>query len=170
MNSDADQSIRTAVWSESARIHESAVYSAQGQFEAAKRWHITHWCLGGFAAASSAVSGVLTFATENLQVLAGVLAIAAALAAAVHTTMTPDKRAERAQVSGNDYTALRNDVRQFRDVRVKADPVEALKEELKNLAARASEIDHRADPIPRFAYKRAQENIAGGGQRFEVDK
>lgn len=169
MTTDSDDAQRTAIRGEASRIHESAVFSAQGQFEAAKVWQTVHWSLGGFVAMISALSAVLTFASEA-QVLSGALAVLAALAAAVLTTGRPDRLAERAAARGNDYTALRNDVRRLLRVQIPSDSVPALRKRLDSIAGRASGLDQEADPIPRFAYKAAKRNIEGdGGQTFSAD-
>ncbi|CAM3466854.1 SLATT domain-containing protein [Isoptericola cucumis] len=165
----ADDSQREAIRDEVSRIHESAVYSAQGHFEAAKVWRYVHWGLGALAAALSTAAAVITFASD-MQVLSGVIAILAAITAAIVTGSRPDKLAERAQSSGNDYTTLRNDARRLRDIAVPSDPVLELRDALAELSGRASELDHAGDVIPRWAYKRAKRNIeSDGGQRFEVD-
>lgn len=159
-----------AIREEASRIHESAVFSGQGQFEAAKRWRAAHWALGGLTAVVSALSAVLTFAS-NAQVVGGSLAVVAALAAAVLTTSRPDRLAERAAACGNDYTTLRNDARRLLHVQVHNDPIPDLRTALDGLAGRASELDHAADPIPRFAYKAAKRNVQqDGGQAFKADE
>lgn len=169
VTTDSDEAQRAAIRDEASRIHESAVFSAQGQFEAAKGWRALHWSLGGLTAVISALSAVLTFATEA-QVLSGTLAVVAALAAAVLTTSRPDKLAERAAARGNDYTALRNDVRRLLHVQIPSDSISALLKRLDGIATRASGLDQEADPIPRFAYKAAKRNIEGdGGQTFRAD-
>lgn len=160
---------RTAIRVEVERIHESAVHSAQGQFEAAKLWRLVHWTLGVLAAALSTVAAMLVFASDA-QLLSGACAVLAAIAAAILTSARPDKLAERAQGSGNGYTTLRNVARRLRDIQVPADSLPDLREALIGLADRASELDHSAEPIPRWAYKRAKRNIErDGGQTFEVD-
>lgn len=166
MTTESDAAQRAAIRDEASRIQESAVFSAQGQFEAAKAWRAIHWVLGGLAAVISALSAVLTFASD-VQVAGGALAIIAALAAAVLTTSRPDRLAERASARGNDYTTLRNDARRLLHVQVPNEPIAVLRKTLDSLANRASELDHAADPIPRFAYKAAKRNIEGdGGQTF----
>lgn len=164
-----DASQRAAIRDEASRIHESAVFSAQGQFEAAKTWRAAHWILGGLTAVVSALSAVLTFASEA-QAFGGALAVVAALTAAVLTTSRPDRLAERAVARGNDYTTLRNDVRRLLHVQVPTGPISVLRKALDGLARRASELDHSADPIPRFAYRAAKRNVErDGGQNFEAD-
>ncbi|MGX6395998.1 SLATT domain-containing protein [Rothia kristinae] len=163
------ESQRAAIQAEVARVHESAVFSAQGQFEAAKAWRALHWTLGVLTAALSTLAAVLTFAAD-VQVASGILAVVAAIAAAVLTSSRPDKLAERAVARGNDYTTLRNDARRVLHVHVPNDEVGVLREALDGLAGRASDLDHTSDPIPRFAYNRAKRNIErDGGQQFEVD-
>ncbi|MDN3461559.1 SLATT domain-containing protein [Kocuria sp. APC 4018] len=163
------ESQRAAIQAEVARVHESAVFSAQGQFEAAKAWRALHWTLGVLTAALSTLAAVLTFAADA-QVASGILAVVAAIAAAVLTSSRPDKLAERAVARGNDYTTLRNDARRVLHVQVPNDEVGVLREALDGLAGRASDLDHTSDPIPRFAYNRAKRNIErDGGQQFEVD-
>ncbi|WP_144938795.1 SLATT domain-containing protein [Rothia kristinae] len=163
------ESQRAAIQAEVARVHESAVFSAQGQFEAAKAWRALHWTLGVLTAALSTLAAVLTFAADA-QVASGIVAVVAAIAAAVLTSSRPDKLAERAVARGNDYTTLRNDARRVLHVHVPNDEVGVLREALDGLAGRASDLDHTSDPIPRFAYNRAKRNIErDGGQQFEVD-
>lgn len=166
MTTDSDAAQRAAISDEVSRVHESAVFSAQGQFEAAKAWRAAHWVLGVLTAVISALSAVLSFASDA-QIVGGALAVVAALAAAVLTTSRPDRLAERAAARGNDYTALRNDARRLLHVQVPNDSIPALRSALDSLAGRASELDHAADPIPRFAYSAAKRNIEGdGGQTF----
>lgn len=160
---------RAAIQAEVARILESAVFSAQGQYEAAKVWRALHWALGVLTAALSTLAAVLTFATDA-QAASGILAVLAAIVAAVLTSGRPDKLAERAVAQGNDYTTLRNDARRVLHVQVPSDEISVLREALEGLAGRASDLDHTSDPIPRFAYNRAKRNIErDGGQQFEVD-
>lgn len=164
-----EPSQRAAIQTEVARILESAVFSAQGQFEAAKAWRALHWTLGVLTAGLSTLAAVLTFATDA-QIASGILAVVAAIAAAVLTSSRPDKLAERAVARGNDYTTLRNDARRLLHVQAPNDEIGVLREALDGLAGRASDLDHTSDPIPRFAYKKAKWNIKwDGGQQFEVD-
>lgn len=169
MGAPQDSPQRAAILTEVARIHESAIYSAQGQFEAAKAWRALHWTLGVLTTAMSTLAAVLTFAT-CAQVASGIVAMVAGIAAAVLTGSRPDKLAERAVARGNDYTALRNDARRLLHVQIPNDEIGALREALDELAQRASDLDHTSDPIPRFAYDKAKQNIErDGGQQFKVD-
>jgi hypothetical protein len=160
---------RAAVAAEAARIQESATYSAQGQFEASKSWRTWNWLLGGFTAIASGMAGVLTFATDDLQTLSGILALVAAVAAAVHATLKPDKKAERGQRSANEYLQLQSTARKFLTIDVPTGPADQLRSSLDELSERADTINQSSDAIPRFAYKRAKKNMEVGGQTYEVD-
>jgi hypothetical protein len=60
------------------RLEESAMYSAQGQFEQAKFWRALNLSLGAGAAILAAVAGVVGLASDSARILSGVLALVAA--------------------------------------------------------------------------------------------
>lgn len=145
------------------------MYSSQGQFESAKVWRAWNWILGGFTAVASGLAGVLTFAADELQSVSGVLALSAAVTAAVHATLKPDKKAERAKNSANEYLALQSAARRFLSIDVPSDDAALLKSTLQGLCDRANAINSSSDVIPEFAYGRAKRNIGRGGQTYAVD-
>lgn len=153
---------------EARRIQESAEHSAQGQFEAAKAWRASNWVLGGFTTASSGVAGVLTFASDGLQTLSGILALTAAVTAAIHATLRPDRKSEKAQTSANDYLAVQSAARRLALLDIPAAPTN-VREMLESLANRADVINKSADAIPKFAHNRGKKNIERGGQTYAVD-
>lgn len=168
MNSSAPLVPHQAYVDEARRLQESAESSAQGQFEAAKAWRASNWMLGGFTTASSGVAGVLTFASDGLQTLSGILALAAAVTAATHATLRPDKKAEKAQTSANEYLAVQSAARRLAFLDIPAAPTNA-REMLEKLASKTDAINKSADAIPRFAYVRGQKNREQGGQTYAVD-
>jgi hypothetical protein len=89
------------------------MYSAEEQIEASKAWTRLHWIIGSGTAIASGMTAVLTFATDGLQILAGILALLAAIAAAVHVTLRPDKRAERAQADAARYKSVQRAARRL---------------------------------------------------------
>lgn len=144
------------------------MFSAEGQIEASKMWTRLHWILGGGTAIASGVTAVLTFAAGDLQMLAGCLALLAAITAAVHVTLRPDKRAERAQADAARYKALQGAARRF-TIDLAARPLDDARTDLNILAAEVDAVNASADPIPGLAYWRAKKNIGNGGQTFQVD-
>ena len=154
---------------EASRLEESAKFAAQSQFEAAKSWRAWNWVLGGLATGASGIGGVLTFASGDLQMLGGGLAIAAALSAAVLTTLRPGTQADAAQSVANEYLAIQGDARRFRLLGLPDMDPSASYESVKALAEQSKRINAQAAPPPRFAYQRAKTNIENGGQTHEVD-
>lgn len=124
--------------------------------------------LGGFTTASSGVAGVLTFASDELQTLSGILALTAAVTAATHATLRPDKKAEKAQTSANDYLALQSAARRLALLDIPAGEPN-VREMLETLAGKADAINQSADAIPKFANNRGRKNIEQGGQTYAVD-
>lgn len=161
--------LRAAADAEAQRLHESVMTSAQGQFEASKVWRVWNWLLGGFTGAASGLAGVLTFASDGLQTLSGCLALAAAVTAAADTTIKPDKRAERAHASANEYLSVQAAVRKFQTLDVPTKDFHSLRQLLDDHSARVDAVNKASDPIPRFAYNKASDNIAKGGQSYAVD-
>lgn len=161
--------LRAAIDAEAQRLQESAMYSAQGQFEASKVWRVWNWLLGGLTGAASGLAGVLTFATDELQVLSGCLALAAAVTAAADTTTKPDKRAERAHASANEYLSIQAATRKFQLLDVPTRELHELRQMLDDFSARADAVNKASDPIPGFAYRKAGRNISKGGQSYAVD-
>lgn len=164
-----DSALREAIRTESGRIHESAVFSAQGQLEAGKGWRGIHWALGALTAGLSATAAVLTFAADA-QLATGILAVISAVAVTTLTGARPDKLSEQAHTLGNGYVSLRNDVRRLRDIDSLIEPLPELRERLEDLSRRASELNHAADAVPRWAYLLTKRNIEKDvGQNFEED-
>lgn len=168
MNSTAPLVPHQAYVDEARRIQESAEYSAQGQFEAAKAWRASNWVLGGCTTAASGVAGVLTFASDGLQTLSGILALTAAVTAAVHATLRPDKKSEKAQTSANEYLAIQSAARRLALLDIPAASIN-VRTRLEALADRAEAVNKSADAIPKFAYNRGKKNIERGSQAYAVD-
>ncbi|WP_074040809.1 SLATT domain-containing protein [Dermacoccus nishinomiyaensis] len=159
----------TPLEQEASRLEESAKFAAQSQFEAAKSWRSWNWVLGGLATGASGIGGVLTFANGDLQMFGGGLAIAAALSAAVLTTLRPGAHADAAQSVANEYLAIQGDARRLRLLGLPDMDPSASYESVKALAGQSKRINAQAAPPPRFAYRRARKNIENGGQTHEVD-
>lgn len=76
---------REAIRQELSRLEESAMWSAQGQLEQARRWRILNFLLGIPGTALAAVAGTAALLTATGRAWAGALALAAAVFSAVLT-------------------------------------------------------------------------------------
>ncbi|MGB3475144.1 MAG: SLATT domain-containing protein [Mycobacterium sp.] len=157
---------------EAARIEESAMYSAQGQFEAAKVWQQVHWALGCSMTGGSAMAGILAFASGTLQILSGSLAVLSALAGAIITTLRPDRKAQKAVLNANNYLRIQGSARRCRNLRAHTfNSVQDGSAEVERIANNIADINTAAEPIPRLAYRRARRNILRDmGQTFSGDR
>ena len=158
-----------AIATEAERMHESALYSAQGQFEQAKLWRLINLLFGVPAAVLAAVSGG-TSLSGHLGALVGVLALIAAALTATMTTVNASRRMTHAQASANAYLQLQTAARQFLTIDLASMGYDDARETLRNLTNTRDELNKTADPPSRLAYKRSAKNIATGGQSYAVDE
>lgn len=154
---------------EAERVHESAMYSAQNQFEFAKTWRRVDRWLGGAAALLAAASAAGGLSEVLSAKWAGLVALLAAGTGAVATTLGAPKTKDRAHSSANALLALQQDARIFLHVDLPSlDETEA-REQLRTLVARQQELNATAEIPTARAWSRAQRNIADGGQNYGVD-
>ena len=161
---------RRAIEDELHRLEERAMWSAQGQLEQAKSWRALNLGLGAPSAVAAAVSGALVLSSDALNVLGGVLALVAAAGGAILTTVNASYRATQASAAGNAYLEIQTAARQGREVDLPWQvDLDVPRQILGELSARMDEQNKTADPISKRAYRRAQKNIASGGQTYSVD-
>ncbi len=160
----------TALSREISKIEESATYSAQGQFEQGKRWRTVNLLLGAPAAILAAISGATALGDAMSSTWVGVLALISAALGATHTTLNASHRQETAQTAANLYLEIQTAARQLRELDLAHLDYPAARAVLADLTTRRDEVNRTADPISRFAYRRAQKNINSGGQDYAVDQ
>ncbi|OII28766.1 hypothetical protein BIV03_00435 [Curtobacterium sp. MCBA15_016] len=157
---------------EASRVEENATFGQQGNLEASKGWSVLGWVLGSVIAAGSAVGGVMTFASGDLQYVGAVLALVAAATTGVHGTLRPARRSERARVAAVQFGSVRDRARRLRTVDVvSGDDVGALRQRLDVVGEELTAASRAADPTPRWAYLRAKRNIeVEHGQTHRIDR
>jgi hypothetical protein len=151
------------------RIHESALYSAQGQFEQAKLWRGINLLLGAPAAAAAAVAGG-TGLSGHAGYWPGILALIAAALSATLTTLNASRRMTQSQASGNAYLQLQTAARQLLSIDIVTMTRDEARTELRNLTNSRDELNKTADQPSRFAYWLAQRNVKKGQQTYQVDE
>ncbi|MER6117302.1 SLATT domain-containing protein [Streptomyces sp. NPDC001743] len=153
---------------EADRIHESALWSSQGQFEQAKLWRAINLTLGVPAAVLGAVAGGTALAGD-VGVWPGFLALAAAAFSATLTTVNASRRMTQAQASANAYLQLQTQARQFLIIDLIEMSREDARDTLRNLTNTRDELNKTSDPPGRMAYRRSRRNIGSGGQTYATD-
>jgi hypothetical protein len=135
------ETCRTAIQDELERLEESAMYSAQIQFEA----------------------------STTGRIIAGVLALASAGFGAILTTVNAAHRMNQAAAAANAYLEIQTAARQARLIDLPHQSIEEARATLAELTARRDEQNKTVEPPNRRAYRKGSKNISSGGQIYEVD-
>jgi hypothetical protein len=147
---------------EAERLQRCCEFAAERQVTAASFWTNMRLFLGAAAAALAAFSSGFAFSEQH--VLAGILAAAAALAAAVLASLGPAERSQAHQRAAGSYYALSVDIRVFRDF--DARPYNGRQEiEIRKLLARSAALDANTPWVPR-RLGRKTEKFMRKGQRY----
>lgn len=153
------------------RIHESALWSSQGQFEQMKLWRAMNIVLGLPAAVLAAIAGGTGLAAVSHTATPGVLALISAGFGAALTALNPSRRVSTAQAAANAYLGIQTDARQLLTIKLSALSRDDALDELQTLTARRDEVTGTADPPSTYAYWRSKRNISkSGGQSYETDE
>lgn len=161
--------IKGPIAAELQRIEEDCIHSGKAQFNAADRWSRYHYWLGIPSVGLSAVAGA-AFMKEYGQVAAGLSALITVLTALM-TFLKPAERASAHKSTGDQYLALRNDVRVFREIKLHhtCDEQSAI-DGLDEFTTRRNELNNASHPIARRDYEKARDGIDGGEAAHRVDK
>lgn len=154
---------------EGQRVEESAKWSAQIQFEQAKRWRGTNHMIGIPSAAIGAIAGASTLATTVGRIWAGMAMLIASALTAVLTTLNLARHKDEAQIAANAYLAVQQDSRIFCEIRLKKMEYEEGFQALSELVARLQEVHKSAPLVSKKSYEQAKKNIEGGSQSYKAD-
>ncbi|WP_329167201.1 SLATT domain-containing protein (plasmid) [Streptomyces sp. NBC_01717] len=161
---------RRALHAEFLRLEESATYSAQTQFEQAKRWRALHWALGIPTTLLAAVAGTTALVESAGSTAAGILALLSAGLGAVLTTVNAPQRAGHAAASANAFLEIQTAARQHREIDLPDCALAEAREVLAALTVRRDEQNAKAEVPSRRAYSRAKANVRAGAQTYAVDE
>lgn len=159
----------TAIRNEAERIHESATYASETQFEYAKRWRRVDRLIGAAAAVTAAIAGVGGLAQLLSARVAGFIALVAAAAGAVAASLGAPQTKEKAAVAATAYRALQQDARIFLNVDLAKMTEDEARARLAELVERSQALGREAAIPSGLAWKKAKANIEAGAQKYEVD-
>ena len=164
-----DHVLINALRDEAHRIEEDSIYSAKRHFNECDIWTRSHYVLGIPAALLAAL--VTTALIKNYTDLAQALAMASALLVALLTFLKPNDRASQHRAVGNQYLALRNDARMYREIDL-AEPIDDVKksERLRSMAQRRTDLNASAPTTGDRAFKKARRGIEEGQASYLADK
>jgi hypothetical protein len=161
---------REAIRKEAERIHESALYASETQYEYAKRWRRVDRIIGAAAAATAAVAGVGGLSNVLSARGAGLIAIVAAGMGAVAASLGAPQTKERAAVAATAYRALQQDARIFLRIDLPKLDDEEARERLSELVSRSQQLNRESALPSDRAWKKARSKIEAGAQKYEADK
>jgi hypothetical protein len=154
---------------ELARLEESARWSSQGQFEAAKSWQRCNFMLGVPASVFGLFSGGAAFTDAFPGWVVGLCALIGAALAAAMTVLAAERRAQRAKSCANTFHDIQDDARRMLLVDLATMAADEARTALGAIADRYAETRHSADAPARRFYNRAKKNLTAGGQQFAID-
>src|SRR6516225_9292378 len=104
---------KASIAKELHRLEEDSAHSGKAHYNAGDRWRIYQYWLGIPSTVLSAAAGLAFFKSDPM--LGAASSIAAAVLTALMTFLKPSERAAAHKSSGDQYLALRNDSRVFRE-------------------------------------------------------
>ncbi|WP_123451900.1 SLATT domain-containing protein [Streptomyces sp. PanSC19] len=161
---------RRSIEKELRRLEESAMYSAQIQFEQTKQWRGVNLALGVPATLLAAISGTAALVNTSGRIAAGICALASAAFGAILTTVNASHRMNQAAAAANAYLEIQTAARQAREIDLPHCSIEEARSNLAELTARRDEQNKTAEVPNKRSYRKAQRNIEGGGQTYAVDE
>src|SRR5688500_1845466 len=155
-----EYSWRGALGAELFWIEETCSCATLCQEETARVWRVLNLCLAGSAVLASGVAGSMMLAGNRYEIVAGGLALGAALLSALITMLGPARRESQAIESAKAFHAVQSLARQARQVDLPAQYFEQAREALATLTDRWQEVDRSAVPVSRWARLRIRKQTA----------
>ncbi len=167
--SDDQSGIKIAIRKELGRIEEDCDHSGKSHFNAALRWSGWNFRLGLASTVLSAVAGA-TYMKSQPEIAAAI-SITVAIMAGLITFLKPSERAAMHKSSGDQYLALKNEARVFREIKLNhlCDDAGAACY-LDELTGRRSELNGAAPQFSEADRKLARAGIEQGESKHIVDK
>lgn len=160
---------RRRIASELKRVEEDCTYSSKSHFNAADRLRRTHNWVGGFAVVLSAAGGTAILA-ESVPAIAGTTSLIVAVLAALLTFMKFSERSVEHKSAGDQFLALKSDVRRYREVRlVELEDVSVAMTATDEFAERQQALNRSAPITDEGDFKKARRGIEEGEAVHVVD-
>ncbi len=163
------QVLRAALSKEAGRIEEDSIHSAKSHFNAADSWRIRHYWLGVPATMLGVAAGAAI--VKNRPEAAQIFSLTATILTGLLTFLKPGERAAQHKTVADQYLALKNDARIFREVDLLlGEEGQDHAEMLRALSQRRNELNQGSPEIPRTAFVAARRGIEEGEANYQVDR
>ena len=142
--------MRDRLLKEASGLEWTILLSCKGHFAAAGFWSQLNLTIGLPAAAAAAVSGGTALADRTF--IAGVLAIAVAIATGVAAFLNATERHKLHHAAGNEYSRLARTVRMFRQFEHGACSDEEFIAKLKEFQSERDRLNEQSPQVPRLLF------------------
>lgn len=159
----------SSIQSELLRLEEDCIHSGKAHFNAANRWLTWHYVFGIPSVVLATAAGTAFF--KDYPTYAGVMASTVAVLSGLMTFLKPSERSSGHKSSGDQYLALRNDSRVFREIELPHIGNDAAAiSAVSGLTKRRNELNAASQPFSRSDFENARKGIHDGEATHEVDK
>jgi hypothetical protein len=146
---------RVAVAAEFCRIEEICSRAAHAQTETVRIWRVINLGLGSTAVLAAGVAGSVVLAGDRFQIVAGALALFAAMLTTVVSMVGPARKENQAVEAAKAYQSAETAARQARQVDLPGHTFAQARQSLGELTERWHAANRCATPVPRWAARRA---------------
>lgn len=159
----------TAFSKELLRIEEDCTYSSKGHFNAGIRWNKINFWLGIPAVIISAAAG--TAFSKELPDIAAAFSVVGAILTALVTFLKPSEKASSHKTAGDQFLALKNDCRVFREIGMKHEAdTQAVLNTVQLLTTRRNELNEATLQVSECDFAKAKKGIEAGEALHVADK
>ncbi|MGO7078860.1 SLATT domain-containing protein [Rhizobium johnstonii] len=166
---DLSEQLRAKITIELHRLEEDCSHSGKAHFNASDRWNQFNYWFGIPSVVISAIIG--TALVKDHVVWASVGSAAVTVLTALVTFLKPAEKATLHKNSGDQYLALKNDSRVFREITLLKNAEEAAAiEGLEGLTKRRNELNQASPLFANRDFRRAKKGVDEGQATHVVDK
>ncbi|MGM4884778.1 SLATT domain-containing protein [Rhizobium sp. 62_C5_N11_2] len=164
-----DDTVKTRISNEIVRLEEDCSHSGKAHFNASSRWNKLNYWFGIPSVIISAVIGTAFF--KDYALPAGIGSAAVTVLTALVTFLKPAEKATEHKNSGDQYLALKNDARVFRELTLQQATDEgAVMESLVGLTTRRNELNQASSMFSDNDFQKARAGVNAGEALHAVDK
>ncbi len=159
----------SAIKTELLRMEEDCTHSSKAHFNAATRWIRWHYVFGLPSVVLATAAGAAFF--KGFPITAGAMTSVVAVLSGLMTFLKPSERSASHKSSGDQYLALRNDSRVFREIELEhvGDEASAISA-MQGLTTRRNELNTASPSFSFRDFQKAKKGIDSGEATHAVDK
>lgn len=156
------------ITTECKRIEEDSEHSAKRHFNAACLWSWVHYLIGIPMTVCAAWAGIDAFSATPYW--SGYLALATAALGALQTFLNAGGKSANHKSCGDEYLALRNNTRVFREIELTDLKKEKAVQKIRELADARNDLNSISPSTPGIAFWLARKGIEEGQTEYKADK